>query len=689
MKEPNLENFDKELKDIKYALDQSAIVAITDEKGIITHVNELFLEISKCSKEDLIGKTHRVINSGYHTKEFFKEMWQTISSGEKWRGEVCNKAKDDTYYWVDTTIVPLLDATGKPYQYVAIRNDISKQKEMEIEIQKSHEMYKLIAENSSDLIAVVSNDGSFQYISPSFKNMLGYNIHQLEHSDLYSIIMREDIAEVQRYVRYIDLMRDSTISMEVRIQDSQGKIIYFEASINPVRNKGEYEGQIVFVMRDISARKKADQRIEDLSDYDQLTNMSNRVTFRKKISQEVAMAVRNESILAIVFLNIDRLRHVNDSFGHESGDYVLSVVADRLRTMLPEKDMIGRLSGDEFGFILKNLKDTQHVEEVVQEVLRYLEEPIDISGQPYILSVSMGVAICPEHSTNPSELSMMAEKALLNMKANGGAGYEVYRSGTVQKTLERILLERELRKSIKKEQFTLDFQPKFNIETMELIGVESLVRWHHPDLGRITPDRFIPIAEETKMIVDLGEWILREVCIQVKKWENAKFDPVRVAVNMSIVQLEEPTIIQSLRTILKEVQVDPKYLEIEVTESAFSERDDIKERIQEIRRMGIVVSIDDFGTGYSTFSYIKELPADILKIDMAFIRDIHTNSKSRAIVKAIISLADTVNLRVIAEGVEYEEQARILVQDGCKEGQGFFFSRPITAEECEKFMKSI
>ncbi|WP_318616106.1 putative bifunctional diguanylate cyclase/phosphodiesterase [Sporosarcina sp. YIM B06819] len=550
----------KILRDIAQALDQSAIVAITDRTGKIIYANEMFTKISQYSMEELLGANHRLINSGYHLPGFFQEMWATISRGKMWRGEIYNKAKDGSFYWVDTTIVPFLNDKGNPYEYISIRYDITPRKESE----------------------------------------------RMTHELIY---------------------------------------------------------------------------------YDQLTNLPNRISIRKMLHEEIARSTDAGKNLAFVFLNIDRFRYVNDSFGHEAGDYVLTVIAKRLKDKLQGKHMIGRLSGDEFALLLKNIRNAEHAEQITQEVKQYLEEPIELMGQSHIPSVSFGIALCPEHATKPSELVMKAEKALGSAKSHGGSGFEMYRHGTATKTLERILLENELRKSVQLGHFNLDYQPKLNLSTGELTGVEALVRWNHPDLGRIPPDRFIPVAEETKIILPLGEWVLREACRQAKKWQDSGYQPFRTAVNMSAVQLEEPTILKTIQAILGETGVAADLIEIELTESAFADRKGMRETVGKIRDLGITVSIDDFGTGYSTFSYIQELPADILKIDMSFIREIHENEDSRAIVEAIVTLADIVGLKVIAEGVEYGEQVAILNELGCREGQGYYYSKPVSPKDCETFMK--
>ena len=550
---------EKMLADITYALDQSAIVAIANRKGEIVYVNKLFIEISGYSAEELLGSTHAIVNSGHHPQAFFKEMWKTIGNGTIWRGEICNKRKDGSYYWVDTTIVPFLNEKKMPYQYVSIRHDVSE-------------------------------------------------------------------------------------------------------------------------------RKKSEEMVRELAYNDQLTHLPNRKSIRRVLQEECLFAKKTGEKLALVYVNIDRLRYVNDAFGHEAGDYILSVIAKRLKDSLLHSHLLGRTSGDEFIFLLKEVQSPERVKELVAVIKSYLEQPMDVKGKSTTVTFSFGIALFPEHAVELPELAMKAEKALGIVRAHGGSGYELYQPGTASKTLERILLENELRKSVKRGHFHLDYQPKVNLRTKQLTGVEALVRWNHPDLGRIPPDKFIPVAEETKVILSLGEWVLREACKQTRRWQDKGFDAFRTAVNMSVIQLEEPKIVETITTILVETGVSPEFLEIELTESAFADLQGMQDTIQQIRAMGIAVSIDDFGTGYSNFSYIRELPADTLKIDISFVRNIHRNESDRSIVTAIATLAKTAGLTVIAEGVENEEQIEILSACGCDQGQGYFFSKPTSAEECELFM---
>lgn len=675
----------RELADVKYALDQSTILAITDHRGIILRANEQFCRISKYSRSELIGQDHRLLNSGHHPRSFFKQMWKCIGSGQVWRGEICNRAKDGSLYWVDTTIVPFVDTKGKIYQYVSIRNDITARKHMEEEVRKSEELYRLIAENTSDIISIVNVEGDFLYLSPAHKAVFDHDVPDERFHNLFEWIVEDD-RDIMAFAIQHTYSTRKEYTVECRIQTSRKETIWTESKINPIVDELGNVSKLLFVTRDITDRKQSEELIHHLAYHDALTDLPNRRMYTQHLSREIMQAKRFQSNLAVLFLDLDRFKDVNDSFGHDVGDLLLVEAANRLKACLRPNDVAARLGGDEFTVLLSQLTDREEAAALANRIMEALQRPFILQDHSFNVSCSIGIALYPQDGDNADDLLKRADTALYTVKSRGKNGYDFFDPTMEAKSLERILMENELRKAIEQEQFQIYYQPKIDIATDTLTGMEALVRWVHPELGVIPPNRFIPIAEETGMIIALGEWILRQACRQNKIWHDQGY-LLKVSVNLSARQIYQKDLVEMIKQILAETELAAEWLELEITESIFVKMEEATAVLQQIRDIGIHISIDDFGTGYSSFSYIKSLPVDTIKIDASFIRDIHHNQESQAIVKAIVTIAQSLNMNVIAEGIELNDQAAALQQNGCDHGQGYLFSRPLATDDFERYLR--
>ena len=687
----NIEEINEQLKvllDKEYALDKSAIVGVTDRQGIITYVNDLFCELSQFSREELIGKRHNIINSGYHPKEFFKEMWKTIGQGHIWTGEIKNKRKDGSYYWVHATIVPFLNENGIPYQYISIRTDITKEKLLKEEVIKSNEKYRLIAENSVNLISLIDVDGNLDYVSPSFEKILQFNLSKLEKSNLFELIHPNDIKSFKRDLESF-IAKKKTIDCECRLLTKQGDYIEVEVVISKIEKSqyGSTKELILVVMRDISTKKAIEKKIHHLAYHDSLTDFPNRRSFMNQLRNVLLDRNNSKYNMSILFIDLDNFKNINDQLGHDIGDSILKKAADTIRNTIRSTDVAARMGGDEFIVMLKNVKNNEETSEIINRIMTNFRGGFSVDGEEHVVTCSIGVANYPEHGQSAEELIKNAANALTLVKSGTKNDYLFFNKTIEHQSIERRLLESAFRIALKEKQFYLEYQPKINLKSDQIIGMEALVRWNHPDLGTIPPGKFISLAEETGLIIPLGEWILYEGCRQAKEWQDKGLDNLVISINVSVRQLEDPEFAKKLTQILEETKLAPEFLEIELTESVFADIQNTISILQEIRAIGVQVSVDDFGTGYSSLSYIKHLPIDTLKIDASFVRDIHVNEESRAIVRAIIHIANSIGLKVIAEGIELQDQATELSIEGCRFGQGYYYSRPLKIEAFEQFMQ--
>lgn len=435
------------------------------------------------------------------------------------------------------------------------------------------------------------------------------------------------------------------------------------------------------------ARRQAEDRIHHLAQYDELTGLTNRSMFSQRLDHALAQARRNHWSLAILFLDIDRFKNINDTLGHDAGDSVLREVAARLQGCLRESDIVARLGGDEFVVLLEATPKPMHSAVVAQRLLAAVATPFTINGHDFQLTASVGISTFPADSEDLQGLLKNADIAMYRAKEQGRNNYQFYLTQMNVHTLERLALESALRRALEQNEFVLHYQPKVNLASQRIVGVEALLRWQHPVSGLLPPADFIPVAEETGLIVPIGEWVLRTACAQSRSWRDQGLPPMRIAVNLSPRQFAHEGMLQDVERMLSEAGVDSTALELEVTESMVMRDPQRAARLlSKLRTTGVSVAIDDFGTGYSSLSYLKRFPIDSLKIDRSFVRDLPLDGEDVAITQAVIVMAHSLGLKVIAEGVENEDQADFLRARGCDEAQGYYFSRPIPADEFARLL---
>ncbi|RDW19665.1 EAL domain-containing protein [Oceanobacillus chungangensis] len=566
---------------------------------------------------------------------------------------------------------------------------LSKSEYLEHETE-SNKIHRMIAENLTDFILIINRNGVIQYVNPSLKKVLNGDVPSIQKSNFYKNIHPDEQDNVRNeIISYSGRTIKKSLKREFRFLHSEGYYLDVEADIVSINNPSfiNYENELILVvMRDISERREAEKAIYQLAFHDHLTNLPNRRSFMNQLRSEVMDRKYSRSKLSVFFIDLDNFKQINDQWGHDAGDLVLKEAAERIQSVLRPTDIVARLGGDEFVVMLRDVHGEEDAINIVQMMLLQFQKPIGESDQEYPLTCSIGVANYPDHGESPEDLIQNADTALYYVKERGKNDYMIFNQQMEHQSLERRLLENALRQGIREQQFYLEYQPKVNMTSNKLMGMEALVRWNHPELGIISPGKFIPLAEESGLIVPLGEWILRESCRQASAWGALDVPPLTLSVNISVRQLVDRDFVDKLKTILQETGLNPRRLELEITESVLANIKSTIPILKEIKKLGIQISIDDFGTGYSSLSYIKELPIDTLKIDQSFVKDIHTNKESKEIAKAIINLASSIGLNVIAEGIELEEHVDELSKDGCILGQGYFYSRPLKVEAFEDYM---
>ena len=447
--------------------------------------------------------------------------------------------------------------------------------------------------------------------------------------------------------------------------------------------KGQSDGAMILkTVRYAIEKKLADQHLNYLSHYDKLTGLANRELFRDRLGQAVTRADRKGHLVALLFLDLDRFKSINDTLGHLAGDELLVAVSNRLKTCVRKADTIARLGGDEFTIVLEDVGSAFDAELVCRKIIQALEQPLEIQGQEIYATTSIGVTFFPSDATEVTGLIRNADVAMYRAKDEGRNKYHLFTADLNAKAVERLSIESALRHAIERDELFLCYQPKINLQTGDVLGVEALLRWQHPLRGLVSPVDFIPVAEETGLIVPIGDWVLRRACEDALRWSAAGIDNVNVAVNLSARQFRQGDLQKTIEGLLYELEFDPNRLELEITESLLMDDTEASQvALYDLKALGLGIYLDDFGTGYSSLAYLKKFPIDGLKIDRSFIRDIPGDSDDEAITRAIVALSAALRLKVVAEGVETQSQLDFLLQEGCDEVQGFLFSKPLAYDQ--------
>jgi diguanylate cyclase (GGDEF)-like protein/PAS domain S-box-containing protein len=542
-----------------------------------------------------------------------------------------------------------------------------------------------------DAVICIDVTGKVTYLNTAGENLTGWSRDEAAGHPIEEVfrIIDASTRETTQNPMTEAIRQDKTVSLTPNcvLLQRNGSEAAIEDSAAPIHDRRGQVTGAVMVFHDVSSARALSLRMSYLAQHDSLTDLPNRTLLNDRLNRAIVLAERHRQRLAVLFLDVDRFKHINDSLGHVIGDRLLQSLAQRLLTCVRNSDTVSRQGGDEFVILLSEVTHAADAAVSAEKLLLALSEPHRIDQHDLEVTVSIGIATYPDDGTDAETLIKRADFAMYHAKDSGRNNYQFFEPKMNVRAVERQCLENELRHAMERQEFALHYQPKMNLHTGAISGIEALIRWHHPQRGLVLPAQFIPIAEECGFIVPIGRWVLRESCQQAKLWQDAGLPATRMAVNISTVELRAKDFLTGLRDILLETGLDPIHLELELTETfLMQDAASTAAVLRAINEVGVRLALDDFGTGYSSLSHLKRFPIGTLKIDQSFVRDVTTDADDASIVSAVINMGKSLHMRVVAEGVETSRQLAFLREQNCPEGQGYYFSPPVTAGEFTKYL---
>ncbi|RHW31152.1 EAL domain-containing protein [Neobacillus notoginsengisoli] len=591
----------------------------------------------------------------------------TIASGEIFYGE--------------TILSPVKDPNGEIRYIVAITRDVTDYVKEKNKIIESGQRYRSIVDQNMDAIFSINMEGRILEANPAAAKLTGYDEKELLDFSIYDLVSDSDFASFKTLVENTGSGM-ALESMDCRFTHRKGQLLTLHIKTVPIIVFGEIRG-IYVIIRDISEQSKNVEMIKYMAFHDQLTGLLNRRALLDKLNEQLFLPDRNRKEFALISIDLDRFKYLNDSLGHLVGDEILKKTSSRLLECQNDRCFVYRQGGDEFIILLleTNRKATAFF---AQRILSMFKRSFYFNSQEYYISPSIGISMYPSDGRDAETLLKNADEALYRVKERGRAHYQFYRTDMNSAITNFLAIETHLRKAIEKGELFLHYQPQIDLVTGKARSFEALLRWNSIELGPVSPGLFIPLAEDTGLIISIGNWVIENACKQIRLWNKKGYTDFRVAINISPKQLQQPNFISYLKNALEKHNVHPSSLEIEITEGSMENTNEAVPALKKLKKLGITIAVDDFGTGYSSLSYLKQFPIDVLKIDQSFVKDIIGNDKDAAIASAIIHLGKSLGVEVIAEGVETALQADFLTKEECHKAQGYFFSKPLPANEAEE-----
>ncbi|MBB6452309.1 diguanylate cyclase (GGDEF)-like protein/PAS domain S-box-containing protein [Salirhabdus euzebyi] len=674
------DDLNKSREDFLNLFEHSPEAMVIHRERVIIYANDAAVRLLKASNvEDLIGKSLMHMFPKDIREETEARMMQALK-GDVETKEYKLRALDGSDIYVELNLKKI-NFQGKP-ALLSIGRDTSEKNKMMEKIQESEERYRSLFMNHSDAIMTFDEKGNFVSCNPMVDDISGYKPEELVGKPFAPLIIPKDTEKVKEH--FLKALQGETQHYECQIKHKDGHIVQLQLTTVPIIIKGRVVG-VFGVAKDITEQKEMEEKIKHLAFHDDLTGLPNRKLFTEKLAKSIDNAKKENGKLAVVFLDLDRFKFINDTLGHLAGDELLMKVANRLEGVLSFEDTVSRLGGDEFIILLNNINEID-IDKIGKKILENFQEPFFINEQEIHTTPSIGISMYPDSGADIDTLIKNADIAMYGAKEQGKNNYQFY-SNKMNKLIQRkTQIEKGLRNAISKEELYLVYQPQYQLRTKNMTGAEALLRWKHPEWGPISPAEFIPIAEETGLIVSIGEWVIEEALIQLRSWLDQGHFPMRMSINISVRQIREQNIYRFIKKLLQKYNIPAKLICLEITETVLQKRDEAVPVLQKLHSLGICISIDDFGTGFSSLSYLKHFPLDVLKVDKSFVDDISNGQKDYPIIQSIIDLGKNLNLQVIAEGIETEDQLLLLEKMDCDIGQGYYLNKPLSSDDFKIIM---